>query len=225
LRWKRAVAATLLLVALKIITHSLANGVGPWATPKMFAGYLLALSVSDPLLFYVAHVVYFGPILLVLAMLWTRFCRNLSTFGIGLRLFVIVCVALSLNSQSRQAINAIGVFVPLTVLLLEHRRLSAVDVGVWGMLCLLYSKVWYVMNRGSQAWDGTMQDLLSFPLQHYFMNSGPWMSHETYVFQATAVLITATFLHFALKARPELTGDGFSSDSRRAPETIGAGSP
>ncbi|MEO8378954.1 MAG: hypothetical protein ABI779_04745 [Acidobacteriota bacterium] len=201
LRWKSALVAVMLLIALKITTHLMANDVGPWATPKMFVGYILALSVSDPLLFFVAHVIYFGPVVIVLTLLWKPFCDSLSTFGIGLRLFVILNLALSLNSQSRQMINGLAVFVALMTMILDRRRLKSGEVVGWALLCLIYSKVWYVMNRGSQQWDGTMEDLLAFPLQHLYMNIGPWISHEMYLVQAGVVALTTAILYFLLRTR------------------------
>ena len=93
------------------------------------------------------------------------------------------------------AISLIEVLVVL-VLLLDRAGLSYRSLPFWALLCLFYSKVWYRFNTAPQVDDGTMDALERFPLQHYFMNSGPWMSHPMYLVHGGVILLTGILLYF-----------------------------
>src|SRR4051795_7639571 len=181
IRWSRAVVALLLLGTLKLISRSLANGLPGPLNPKLFAAYSVLAAVSDPFLFLVAHVVYFGPAVLLLMLLWKHVCAEAAAFGFGMQLFLLLNIAFSLNSQSRYNIPAVPVLFALVVLAMQRRQLSRGVVIALTMLAVACSKVWYIMNTAPQIYDGTMACLLRFPLQHMFMNSGPWMSREMYI--------------------------------------------
>jgi hypothetical protein len=163
--------------------------------------YTLLASLSEPLLFFVAHVVYYGPVMLLLLFFWRPFCDSLQEFGPGLRLLVILNVILSVNPQSRSQINVVTVFVMLLVRLLDRRGLHHGSLPFWALLCLFYSKVWYTFNTAPQIDDGTMDALQGFPLQHYFMSSGSWMSAPMYYVQGAVVVLTAIVLYFLVKQR------------------------
>lgn len=201
LTWKRVGLAVAILGVLKITTHVLASGQPSWGSFPLFVAYTFASSVTEPLIFFVAHAVFYGPAIILLAIFWRPFCESLDDFGFGMRIFVILNMGLSINPQSRYQMNAVPAFLILLVRLLDRYSLRARDVALWSVLCLVYSKVWYVMNTAPQIDDNTMAVLLRFPLQHYFMNSGPWMSHQMYLVQASAVLVTAVLLYLLIQRR------------------------
>lgn len=200
IRWQRVAVAFVVLLLLRWCVHHLASGEQiTWDSPKTFAFYTLMTALTEPFIFLVAHAVYYGPAILLLLFCWRPFCDSLSEFGLGLRALVILNVLLSINPQSRYQINVVGVFVMLLVRLLDRYGLSYRSLPFWALLCLGYSKVWYVFNTAPQIYDGTMASLLRFPLQHYFMNTGPWMSHEMYLVQGGVVLATAILLYILLR--------------------------
>jgi hypothetical protein len=195
IRWKRALVAGLIIGSIRLLVHYLANGVNGWEGFKPFAMYTALSSVSEPLLFLVAHVVYYGPAIILLILLWRPFCKSIEEYGIGLRLVVIINVILAIHPQSRYQINVVAIFVVFAVKLLDRSRRGVGKVLLWTLLCLIFSKVWYTFNTAPQVYDGTMNSLLDFPLQHFFMNSGPWMSHGMYLLQGAVVLGSAAILY------------------------------
>ncbi len=197
IRWRRVVVAAAMLGLLDVAQRALAGGRElEWATPRFFAMYTLMASLTEPLIFVVAHVVYYGPPILLLLLLWQPFCEKAGELGVGFRLFVLANVVLGLNPQSRYQINAVAAFVVVLVWMLDRRGLTYRALLTWLPLCVLYSKVWYPFNTAPQVYDGTMAILLRFPLQHYYMNAGPWMSHEMYLVQGGIVLYTAALLYW-----------------------------
>ncbi|MEY2490475.1 MAG: hypothetical protein QOC70_2417, partial [Verrucomicrobiota bacterium] len=206
IRWGRVgiIAATFGL--LHVIYHQLRSGQemsGGWGSQWGLIEYIFLSSLTEPFIFLVAHTLYYGPVFLLLIFFWRPFCQSIQEFGIGLRFFVILNFLLSIGPQSRYQINAVTVFIILLVRLLDRSFLKNQSLTFWVLLSLLYSKVWYTFNTAPQVDDGTMEILLRFPLQHYFTNSGPWMSHPMYLIQGGIVLVTAILLYFLVvrKAR------------------------
>jgi hypothetical protein len=84
---------------------------------------------------------------------------------------------------------------------LHQRGISAAWPPAAALLCIACSKVWYVFNTGPQIDDGTQEVLLRFPLQHLFMNSGPWMSRDMYFIQGALVCALTVFLYVTVVRR------------------------
>jgi hypothetical protein len=206
IRWRRAVVAFLLLGALKLTSHFLANGLPGPLNPKLFAAYSLLTAVTDPFLFLVAHVVYFGPAVLLLLLLWKQVCAEAAAFGFGMQLFLLLNIVFSLNSQSRYNIPAVPALFALLVLAMQRRSLSRRVVVALTVLAVACSKVWYIMNTAPQIYDGTMACLLRFPLQHMFMNSGPWMSREMYIVQGLIVVAIGAALYWFVVREDRVSG-------------------
>jgi hypothetical protein len=203
IRWKRAAAAVVALLVVGLVRHAISNGVDiSWGSPKSFFIYTLLSSLTEPLIFLIAHVVYFGPAILLLVFFWRPFCEALNRYGIGLRILVLLNLLLSINPQSRYEINVLPIFVAVLVVVLIREMTSWRSFIFWALLCLAYSKVWCVFNTAPQVDDGTMDVLLKPPLQNMFMNIGPWMSRQMYFVQAVAVALTALLIYFvALRNR------------------------
>jgi hypothetical protein len=198
---RRCAIAALVLAIAAMATHQIANGQSINFTAAGFAAYTFLTAAADPLIFLVAHAVYFGPAIPLLALLWTPFCRSLGDFSIGLRVVVLASVVLALNSQSRQQINVVPLFVVVLVRVLHQRGISAAWPPAAALLCIACSKVWYVFNTGPQIDDGTQEVLLRFPLQHLFMSSGPWMSRDMYFIQGALVCALTVFLYVTVVRR------------------------
>lgn len=202
IQWKWAPVAVVVLLLQRVAYHRLQ---GPVPSSWQFSDFILytfVSSLSDPLIFLVAHAVYYGPFILLLAICWRLFCERASKLGVGFKLFVILNLALSICPQSRYQLPSVAAFAIVMVWIVDGWRLNRWQLAVWVLLSLLYSKVWYTFNTGPMNPTG-MASLLSFPLQHFFMNSGPWMSHSMYLVQGGVVLATlVALLLIVLKLRP-----------------------
>jgi len=198
IRWRRVGIIALTFCLLQVLVFRLASGqelTGGWGGEWRLIEYIFLSALTEPFIFLVAHTLYYGPVVLLLVFFWKPFCQSIQEYGIGLWLFVILNFFLSIGPQSRYQINAIAVFVILLVRLLDQSFLKKQSFIFWLLLSLLYSKVWYTFNTAPQVDDGTMDIFLRFPLQHYFTNSGPWMSPQMYLIQGSIVLVTAVLLY------------------------------
>ncbi len=165
-----------LLVGLAMVDRLLpSRSVVPIGKSQMFE--LIAWnSVVAPLRFLVAHVTYFGPVVLILVLGWRTVARMIGESGPGLTLWAILAVLLSLDSESRHLVNVAPVLIAFVAKAVDTHRPRARALFVFTALSLLVSKVWLVI--------GTERSL-------YFLNAGPWMSHEQYAVQGAFMLVIA----------------------------------
>jgi hypothetical protein len=157
--------------------------------------------VIQPAIFYVAHVVFFGPIIVFVILLWRDIVAAARKIGLGLLLAIAVTMALSLNSESRHLTLAIVPVIFLAAKVLERFKVSKDECILFGVVSLLYSKVWMLMNIGNVPPD----NVLIMPWQRYFMSCGPWMSNSMYVVQGTFVLVTTVALWLWIKEKKKCT--------------------
>jgi len=205
IRWRWVAAGALVILGSRLVVHQLAGPVPSQWTFKDFLIYIFASALTEPFIFVVGHVVYYGPVILLLMMFWKPFCETIKPYGVGFRLFVAMNLLLSLCPQSRYQVPVVGAFVIILVKVLDEEWLSRWSLSTWLLLSLFYSKVWYTFNTSPMNPDGTMAVFQTFPLQHFFMNSGPWMSHSMYLVQGSVVLVTGAVL-FSLGVSGKMRG-------------------
>jgi hypothetical protein len=176
------------VVALLRGTVFVASGASPYAL-KQFLCAILASSVAKPGVFLVAHVVYFGPIVLAIVLLWPRVCERTGRQGLAMVLLAGAAVLLSVASESRQLLSFLPLLAAFSVQAIDDlpaRRWHDLAFPATG---LVLSKCWLPLNAGAPTGN-----LLEFPDQLYFMNQGPWMSNGAYLVQGSIVLmLAATF--------------------------------
>jgi hypothetical protein len=81
---------------------------------------------------------------------------------------------------------------PLAQALDTHFHLSAKKVGLFALLSLLVSHFWFSMGGAPRSWDF---DISKPPDLFYFMNVGPWMTHEVYWILAAATVILGILIY------------------------------
>jgi hypothetical protein len=149
----------------------------------------VATAIAKPGVFLLAHVLFFGPLLLLLAWWWPATCRLIHAHGVGLTLAVLLTVLLALNSESRRLGNLVPLIVPFLLMATEGLAWRPIHLAAFTGLSLLYSKVWLTL-------DTTLASSpLDLPAQTLFMTAGPWMAWPFYTTQGALVLITAYFLY------------------------------
>lgn len=206
LRFRNLVLAITALLAIELVTIALSSG-EPGPTRLFFVTILLE-SITKPLIFIVAHPIYYGPLLILTCFLWKPICRLMHQHGIGLVVVMIVGVVLSINPESRRHIALLPFFAAFTVKAAESLRWNASRSWLVAGLSLIFSKIWLPINTGPLEGNP-----LDFPLQRYFMNHGPWMSNEMYLIQGGIVLLTAVVFRFLFFGKPT-PQDGPSDRSR-----------
>jgi hypothetical protein len=159
---------------------------------KSLISQMAMTGVAKPGVFYLAHVLYFGPILLITLFLWGPTCRLLHRYGVGLTLCAALAVVLGINSESRHLIFFLPIFVAFTIKATDSLAWRPVQYGLIAVMSLLFSKVWLTMNADGPFGE---TDLTKFPDQYFFMSWGVGMSNEMYLLQGAIVLVSGYVLY------------------------------
>lgn len=147
-------------------------------------------SALKPGLFYVGHVVFYGPVFLLALFLWRPVCGLVHAQGLGLTLCVIFNLFLSLDAESRHIFHVVPVIVAFVVKAVDALAWSDWHYGLVAGLSAFFSKVWLTINTG--PFRGST---LAYPDQLYYMSVGPWMSDEMYLIHGAAVLVAGYVLY------------------------------
>ena len=197
LKLKNLMILIVIVVIIKIAHYYLSNKTTEVDHVGSFVYYIIRLSIQRPLVFFVGHVVYFGPLVILMMLLWKSICKIIFQYGIGLTLFFLINIIISINSESRQLIFALPFFVAFTVKTLEPIQIKPYYYWIFGVIALLYSKVWYSLE-GINTFDWHItDDFFSFPFQRYLMNIGSYMNAQMFFLQGTVILVTAILFYYS----------------------------
>jgi hypothetical protein len=175
---RRFLAACLMLLC----NETVVGVIGPRPATQTMREYFSNTFVSaavQPLTFYLAHVLYFGPILIFVLFVWTRVAARVREFGPGAIAYFGAAVFLSVNSESRLLINVLPFVVLLLVPFLEQVIASWPRWAIFASLTFVCSKAWLRMDRtlsvpyvGGIEWRSL-----------YVSSRGPWIDHTAYLVQ------------------------------------------
>ncbi|MBN2301296.1 MAG: hypothetical protein JXN60_02140 [Lentisphaerae bacterium] len=164
---------------------------------QAFVRNLLFLGNKQPFIFFIAHVLFFGPIILLAFLFWKRCCHVIHAHGPGLTLFVALGLLLSLNAESRTLVNLFPFFAVFTVKALEQFQWKSSYYLFIAFVSFIFSKVWLLINAApTPDPNAGVAAYLEFPWQKLFMNSGYLVSGLSYITQGSAVLLTGIVFYF-----------------------------
>jgi hypothetical protein len=162
----------------------------------LLAGIAL-LSIAKPLITFVSHVVYFGPIIILLAIKWKAFSEEIRKYGVGLISAILLSVFVGMDPESRHSIGAFPLFVPFLVKATDRCEWRSYIYWIFGGTALVFSKVWFDINSASRS-----ATPLGVALQSYFMNHGCYMSLYSYLLQGLVILVAVVLFYYLLKRQP-----------------------
>lgn len=177
---------------------------GPGPTGAHFLCQVTLEALRGPLWGLVHHVVYFGPIVVVAVLCWPDVCRMVGRWGHGAVLALVVVVAFSAASESRQFIHLLPLLVAATAAATDTRWTPLRAAG-FAVLALPWSKLWLSIGYNAPG------DWRVFPSQRYFMQLGPWASDTTWAWHLGASVLTTGALWALLRRR---RGEPSASETR-----------
>lgn len=198
LRPVHLVLAALAILLPRAIAEALPEGVAGTLDLRAFARYLVFLPNTRPYVFMVSHVVYFGPVLLLLYFLWRPFCRRVQRAGPGAIAFMLVALVLSLTSESRQSNLAAPFVMAMLAAAADDAGLRMRTAGFLALVGVATSKFWIDINGSNTEYDAVLQGERRFDA--YFMSDGPWMSNHWYLVQGALVVVVAFALLLLVRA-------------------------
>lgn len=180
-RWKGLLPPSLALIGwiiVRLVVRNVSNG------QKFDMSGLLDTAVSRafayPAVFLVAHVIYFGPVTLLVVWKW-RDILGVMRDRLGLLGMVLVFSFLpwSISSESRAIINYFPLAVVGLAITVEERLLTRRNLFLFGAVSLVSSKFWFPLNH--RMFEKYVPFEVTIPnFQRYFMNFGVFFTNKTY---------------------------------------------
>lgn len=157
---------------------------------KTYVRMISVIAVLRPANFLLAHVVYFGPIVLLAIFYWRSVCRQVNLLGQGFLVAVTIGIVHSIDAESRHMVSVLPLLIPVVVKAIDHRGWSWPQYGCIGVLALFMSKFWLTINQGPFTGNA-----LVFPDQYYFMSHGHAMNDDMYFIQGAVILAAAVLIY------------------------------
>lgn len=187
----RVILVLLLFFVVGIVVHVLRSSEAFSLAPKQLVKVVGALCVSKPLIFLVAHLINFGPLLLACLLSWKACVSTTLSKVPGMSVILMMGIFLSLDSESRHIEGLYAMLVPFGVMYVESLRFRRGFYIWFGLVSLVMTKLWLSINAGC-----TTNNLGHVVLgQRYFCNQGPWMSKEAYILQGLVLVVILLWLH------------------------------
>jgi hypothetical protein len=150
-------------------------------------------SLSAPFKPYIAHVLYFGPVvLLALSSFFLRYFRRIATPWPLIVLFAGFLPVLAIGSESRQWLAVFPILVALFALSEQPLRHRVICLLFGIILCLPAFGLLDAVNHASTY----KESFLSSNWQYYFGRQGPWMSPGTYMLGMALTFLFLLILFF-----------------------------
>jgi hypothetical protein len=134
--------------------------------------------------FLVAHIVFFGPLLLVAFFRWSDICIAIRKLGVGLTAAISFALVLSLDSESRHLINFLPLLVVPIACVVNCNPWPWGYVVLFGLLSLAFAKPW--LNIGDR-------------LELHFLSQGPYMTVPDYGYQLLALVLLSGITYWILR--------------------------
>ena len=169
-------------------------------TFNSYIGWISLSIIAKPLYALIAHVVYYGPIVLLALFFWKKISLNVQTFGAGLICFFAFYLLQSIDSESRHVMFFFPFIITFTLLSLKEYAVSNLFLTIYFFLALGFSKCWFMINNDEFVqklntlkgydWNAEYSPIL----QRYCMNFGLHMSFFSYIVQGVFVLLSGIIL-------------------------------
>lgn len=195
-------AAILFFFAIKWLQGWLSSALPPRSLDEVFYE-IASTNLAKPAVFYVAHVIFFGPIVILALFYWKSACKIMHQHGLGLSLCLAFGLLLSLNSESRHLFSFFPLLVTFIIKGMDDIFWRPYHLFLFALVSVLLSKVWLIIGGAPIHLDPRR-----FSEQLFYMNLGPWMSDAMYSVQGTAVLITGVVLYllYVKRTKGMITG-------------------
>ncbi len=192
--------ALLLYLAVGYLTENLMSRPGQHLREQFLIGSLLR-ATQRPLVFYVMHVMFFGPIALIAVFHWRRIVRKVQSYGLGMTLFATLSAVLLIQPLSRQSITVLPALVMFIVLVMDESLRTASRRELWGfgVLSLVLSRAWLPVNYVQQRWPVTDD-----PIFYFKINYSKWFSDVAYVPELILVILLSGWVFSYLRRRDAL---------------------
>lgn len=172
---KRAAIIFVLFAALKSVhaffslPHSDGNAVYSIILYRIFV-----TPAIRPAVFLLAHVIYFGPAVIIATVFFDKIAKIAQGYGIGLITLLIANLSFAIFAESRSGINIVPFVVFVVVLFLKDIKWDNKAYLFFTVISLILSKAWLKLNTNPDF---------------YKMNFGYLIPRQWYIIQGVFVIL------------------------------------
>ena len=166
---------------------------------SLFLLQMLIRPLKYPLVFLVNHITAWGIFFALILCRWNDFSEIFlkKSFGHAI-VFFVFCLFL-LDSESRHITFLLPILLYPLGETLKKTNLTSKGATILVGAQIFLSHFYYRVNQPDLA-EIFERNELSHPLaQRYFMNFGPWLTTETYLFWAAISILTLLLVIFVIK--------------------------
>jgi hypothetical protein len=150
-------------------------------------------AVAKPGLYFLSHLVYYGPFWLLATFHWPAVCRQIHRQnGIGLTLVIAIGICHSLDAESRHIIYLLPLLVPFVVQVIDRLDWSQNQLWFLTIISVLASKFWLTIG-GPFLDNGNL-----YPDQYFWMSIGSFMTDQSYLWQLATAIVCAVLMNQVL---------------------------
>jgi hypothetical protein len=149
-----------------------------------------------PGMFIVYHIIYFGPVVLVLILRWQSLCRRFGEQGLSMLLFMGMLVLLGLDSETRHLYVALPFLVAFAAKEVEELRPRPIFWWCFAGLTLAFSTSWLAIRHIWRVWTGRLPTLDD---EYYSFFLGPFSTIDAYGYHAACALIALWLTYLCLR--------------------------
>jgi hypothetical protein len=153
-----------------------------------------------PLLFVVTHLMFFGPVLLVLMLRWGGVSRRLGEQGLGLVLFIALLVLFSPDSESRHLYLPLPLLIGCAARHIDQLNPRPVFWAVFAGLTVAGSMTWLALRNLWLTYQGLPPDT-PFDFGRQYIGIGPWFPLAGYPVFGILGVIALAVLAWTLRPR------------------------
>jgi len=192
------------LSILKYACHILSNQEFYYSR-TLFALQIYLRPLKYPLVFLVNHITYWGIFFILILYFFPDFSSAFMSKSPGHVIVLFIFLFFALDSESRHISAFVPLLLPSLANTLSHIRLSKKSLCALITLQLALSHFYYPINVSGIEKAFENGDFFTFPAQRYFMNFGPWMNTESYLFWLATSILAAFFTIAILKRASKKT--------------------
>jgi hypothetical protein len=194
LDWRRLIVAVVLMLLISRVQHDLADPSFRTVSRTLYNTALGGL--AKPAGNLVAHAVYYGPALLLLALTWRRAVREVRQFGAGFVALLFGFLLIAVTNEARILMNEWPMFALMAAIVVDKLEWRRFEVVVFGLLALVTSRLWFPVNHGPYVGHWS-----NYPEQYYGMSLGLKMTMFSYTLMGLGCLVSAGILYWLLHRR------------------------
>lgn len=173
----------------------------PMVNNRPAKGFTGNFSISPPIYLtlkpfigYFDNIMYLGPSVLIFLLFQIKILKA-RQFQFSYLIFSFFLNLFFLKPEARHTLFLFPIMVVILTHYVKEDSLKTSTIVIFSTVCLLFSKCWYPtwlasFPKGYEIFTAKVNHAIfqEFPIQHYFMFIGPFISHENYFLWLLVIL-------------------------------------